>query len=318
MRIFSEFEHELNHGGAQQAAGERERVRANLAGVKSLLAVASAKGGTGKSALAVNIAVLLALAGKKIALVDADLNSPSIMAMLGMKPQGRCYSAEMVEPAAGPFGLRVLAGDMLCEGEEPVISFCGDEPETPSARAPAVAELSYSAALTRLLGNTRFDQLDLAIIDLPPGLEPLYRLLRVVTPSGVILVSHPAASPVRHLGRALEMGAPVIGIVENMVGFDCAGCRTVRPLFPQGETARVVRESSVPLLARLPFDPRFAESCDRAAVFVHENPQAPMTKQLAEVVRKIESILAERARAPHPDTPAPEPEIQPGASSSSE
>jgi ATP-binding protein involved in chromosome partitioning len=316
MRIFSEFEHELDHGSAQRSA--RERVGANLAGVKSILAFASAKGGTGKSALAVNIAVSLALAGKKIALVDADLNSPSILAMLGMKEQRHFYPAETVDPAAGPFGLRVLAGDLLPEGGEPVISFCGDEPEAPSQSAPAVAELSYSGALARLLGNTRFDQLDLAIIDLAPGLEHLHRLCKLTALTGVLLVSHPSASAARHLGRTLKMGAPVVGILENMVGFDCASCRSVRPLFPQGDTSRVARELSVPVLGRFPFDPRFAESCDRATVFVREYPQAPMTKQLGEAARAIELILAERTRAPRTEGPAPEPGFQTSASSSSD
>jgi ATP-binding protein involved in chromosome partitioning len=93
-----------------------------------------------------------------------------------------------------------------------------------------------------------------------------------------------------------EMAAPIIGAIENMVAFGCDNCRSVRPLFPQGETTRVAREADIPIVARLPFDPRFAESSDRGKIFVTESSDTPIGKQLTEMARQIDAILIARIR----------------------
>src|SRR5258707_14077887 len=113
MRIFSDYE--TNGAGKLPLDGAdgRERIRANLSQVGATMALASARGGVGKSMLAVNIAAALATKGRKVALVDADLNSPSVTAMLGMKPQRRYPTTDGVEPAAGPHGLRGVWSDQL-------------------------------------------------------------------------------------------------------------------------------------------------------------------------------------------------------------
>src|SRR5271166_789433 len=123
MRIFSD----TNDGGPSvDTAGARERIRTNLSGVGTTIALASARGGVGKSMLTVNIAAALAMKGRKVAIVDADLNSPSVTAMLAMKPQRRLPMIEGIEPAAGPHGLRVVSSDQLPGGEPPPISFVQD------------------------------------------------------------------------------------------------------------------------------------------------------------------------------------------------
>ncbi|MGH7923332.1 MAG: P-loop NTPase, partial [Candidatus Binatus sp.] len=122
MRIFSDIE------SAESAdfAAARERIRINLSDVGATIAIASARGGVGKSMLAVNIAAALAMKGRKVAIVDADLNSPSVTAMLGMKPQRRLPMIEGIEPAAGPHGLRIVSSDQLPGGEPAPISFVDD------------------------------------------------------------------------------------------------------------------------------------------------------------------------------------------------
>ena len=122
MRIFSDIEADGSNGSdgsSVEIADPRERIRTNLAGVGATIALASARGGVGKSMLAVNIAAALATKGRKVAIVDADLNSPSVLAMLGMKPQRRYPLLEGIEPAAGPHGLRVVSSDQLPGGEPP-------------------------------------------------------------------------------------------------------------------------------------------------------------------------------------------------------
>src|ERR1700675_3145611 len=122
MKVFREIGEHADGAGAQPAE-EVSLLRTNLEGVKSVTAVASAKGGVGNSTLTANLAAVLALAGRKVAILDADLNSPSIVAMLGMKVPRRFHSQGGIEPGAGPLGLRIAASNLLPEGEAAAGSF---------------------------------------------------------------------------------------------------------------------------------------------------------------------------------------------------
>ena len=314
MRIFSDIESDGSVGPSVDLAGARERIRTNLSGVGATVALASARGGVGKSMLAVNLAAALAMKGRKVAIVDADLNSPSVAAMLGMKPQRRYPMIEGIEVAAGPHGLRVVSSDQLPGGEAPPISFVQDydqingnnagEPVAPAPTRPV--ELSYRDALRRILAQSQFGSVDFLIIDLATGLDRLYSVASVVALDGVLLLSQPSAQDTiaaRHaikIGRAI--GAPIVGIVENMVGFNCDGCRAVRPLWPEGDLHGVAREAAVPILARLAFEPRLADSGDRGVLFVREYGSTPTGKVLADIANQVEAMVAARTRAA--DTPA--------------
>jgi ATP-binding protein involved in chromosome partitioning len=304
MRIFSD----IDNDGSADPAGVAERIRANLSGVAATVALASARGGVGKSMLAVNIAAALAMKGRKVAIVDADLNSPSITAMLAMKPRRRYPMIEGIEPAAGPHGLRVVSSDQLPGGETPPISFVQDYDQADGnggeqvASAPArPAQLSYRGALSRILAQSQFGSVDLLIIDLATGLDRLYALASMVALDGVLLLSHPSshdASDAREamkIGRAI--GAPIVGIVENMAGFNCDGCRSVRPLWPEGDLNGVAREAAVPILGRLSFEPRLADSTDRGVLFVREYASTPTGKVLADIASHVDMIVAARTRA---------------------
>ena len=302
MRIFSEFENQTGNGTGEKPSHDPEPILRNLASVKATLVLASAKGGTGKSLLAVNIAGALAHAGKKVGIMDADLNAPSILQMLGTKPPLRFLSSEGIEPATAPLGIRVTTAELLTEALRPAMSFLDEDapaaPVAPVAIAPV--KLNHSSTLRRMLSQTRFGPLDLLIVDLAPGIEDLYRMMRIFTPTGVILVTHDsgrAAAAIRHaLDMNKDIAAPIVGAIENMVAFGCDNCRSVRPLFPQGETTRIAREAEIPIVARLPFDPRFAESSDRGKIFVTESSDTPIAKQLTEMARQIDAILTARIR----------------------
>jgi len=303
MRVFSEFDNSASNGAGEKLLREVEQVGHNLSSVKATLVLASVKGGTGKSTLAVNIAGALALAGKKVGVVDADLNAPSILQMLGVKAPLRFHSSEGIEPAAAPLGIRVVSCELLIEGQRPAMSFFEDDlPPAPVVVAPV--EQSHSGAIRRMLGETRFGPLDLLIIDLAPGIEDLDRVMRIFSPTGVLLVTHPSSIAASAMRRALEMNksieAPILGTIENMVVFGCDNCRSVRPLFPQGETGSIARDAELPIIARLPFDPRLAESSDRGKIFVAESSDTPIAKQLTQMVRQIEVLLNARIRKPMP------------------
>ncbi|HYB89451.1 MAG TPA: P-loop NTPase [Candidatus Binataceae bacterium] len=296
MRIFTQFEAEE---GAEPAR-EQELVRENLSQVRAIVAIASAKGGVGKSVLAVNLSVALALMGRKVGIVDADLNAPSVVAMLGMKPGWRYPLVEGIEPAAGPFGIRVVASDLLPGGEPAPITFFGDDYAPASTNHVAPAEIGLAKAMRAMLGQARLGALDFLIIDLAPGLDQLYEIAKTAEPDAIILVSHPSALAVQAARHAIELaasfGAPVTGIVENMVGFNCDNCRSVRPLLPEGEMQGLARTYYVPILGRLPFDPRAAQGADRGVPFVREDPDSPFSKIIVEIAQSLDRTLAARAR----------------------
>ncbi len=264
-----------------------------LNGVRAAVAIASAKGGVGKSAIAVNLAAALALAGRKAGILDADLNSPNVLAMLGLKAPRRVFGGETIEPIAGPLGLRIAASGLLPDGEPPPISFLDDEPALAAAsrNGSAIAELDYGDALSRLIGLTNFGALDVLLIDLAPGLEQLFRLARIAPLAGAIIVTQPSEFSVRATRGAIEIarlcGVPVLGLVENMVGFSCEGCHAVRPLLPQGDLAASAAADEVATLARLPFDSRFAECCDRGVIFIREYAESPLAKNFHELARLV-------------------------------
>ena len=318
MRIFREIESGPNAEGSQPG-GDILRLRTNLANVKAVIAIASAKGGTGKSAITVNVAAALAIAGRKVGILDADLNSPSIPPMLGMKtPRRVYYGFEGAEPGAGPLGLRVASSSLLPDGDPPPVSFLDDEHDEPAVEAPVnrealnngdygqahsefatngnpPVELSFSGTLRRLLGETRFGALDALLIDLAPGLDQLYRIARIVPLSGAIIVTHPSEISVNAARHALEIAAHcstrVIGFIENMVGFSCDGCHTVRPLMPHGDLAAVAHQTGVAVIGRLPFDPRLAETSDRGVLFIRDYASTPLALSIGAIAQAVDQAL---------------------------
>ncbi|HLW69506.1 MAG TPA: P-loop NTPase [Candidatus Binataceae bacterium] len=308
MRIFKDGDDRA----ALAADGRKLQIASNLTIVKTVVAMASARGGVGKSTLAVNLAVALAQGGRKVGLLDGDLNSPSIVGMLGMRPARRMPAADWIEPAAGPLGLRVAGIDLLNEREAPAISFLADEAPV-SLVEPAnsfnrnghrPSSDGYTEALARMLGRIRFGALDILLIDLAPGLEALSRLMPIAPQANLIAVCHPSGAAARDLiamlNFAAESSALVHGVIENMAGFSCDGCHAVRPLMPQGNIAAATRSAGVALLERLPFDPRLAESCDRGAIFIREYPEAPLTRQLIAIAEGLGRLIDAVSSPPVP------------------
>ncbi|MFZ0886997.1 MAG: P-loop NTPase [Candidatus Binataceae bacterium] len=298
MRILSDAEAGGEYQSGPHEEQEPARSRINLGGIRSVIAFASAKGGVGKSTLLVNVAAALALKGRKVGIADLDVNAPSITAMLGLR-RPRVFSiGDQIDPANGPLGLRVIASNVMAESHPPPPSFTDDEPAPITSNGAAPVQLSGPQMIRRLLAQTRFGTLDFLLIDLAPGLGELRQIAELVALGGIVLVSHPSELGVSAARAALKAAAetstPVIGIVENMAGFYCGNCHSVRPLLPQGEMSALVRESGVTVLSRLSFDPRLAESCDSGMLFVHDYADAPLAKQIGELAGRLD----EHAGAP--------------------
>jgi ATP-binding protein involved in chromosome partitioning len=294
MKLFSEPEAMHAEETSPQVQDDLARIRLNLGGVKAVIAIASAKGGVGKSAIVANVAAALALKGRKVGVLDADLNSPSIAGMLGMRRVRLYPGMEGVDPGSGPLGLRVVGADMMVESGPVPLAFAEEDVPVLSNGAPPV-ELTHNQMMRRLLGQTRFGSLDFLLIDVAPGLHEIDLIGKTAPLTGIVLVSHPTEQGVLSTKAALkvasEAGIPVAGIIENMTGFYCGNCHSVRPLLPHGDMASMVREKGPAIIGRLAFDPRMAESCDRGTQFVKEYPDAPLAKQLVEVASRLEELL---------------------------
>ena len=201
---------------------------------------------------------------------------------------------EGIEPAAGPHGLRVVSSDLIANVEPPPISFVDveDAPVRPASKGQAAMKESH--ALFQMLTQSRLGTLDYVIIDTAPGIEDLHAITSMVRPSGIVMVSHSSAQSVKATQHAIRVvrriNAPIMGLIENMAGFNCDGCRSVRPLMPEGSLAGAATDLELPVIGRLPFDPRLAESSDRGKLFIHEFAETPLAKSLIEIASTIERL----------------------------
>ncbi len=238
----------------------RARVAAGLAGVERVLCVFSGKGGVGKSAVAVQLALALSDRGLRVGLFDADLQGPSLASMLGLRGRPVAAQGEQLLPVAGPGGVLVQSLDFLLQGNQPLAW------EGPAGEAAGLRSALEQAALADLLAGTRWGTLDLLIADLAPGADRLPALaqllprceaLAVAIPSGVALLQVE-----RSLWRAREARIPLLGLVLNMDSQHCPGCDRALPLFGESGVAELSQTLGVEVLARIPFDRALALALD--------------------------------------------------------
>src|SRR4051812_2825099 len=243
----------------------------SLPGVRHVVAVASGKGGVGKSTVAANLAVALHMSGKRVGLMDADIYGPSVPIMFGLgtvNPQTTAFPIEK-------FGIRLMSMGFLVPPEQAVIW-----------RGPKVAQ-----AVQSFLSQIDWGQLDYLVIDLPPGTgdaqltlsqsAPLTGAVIVTTPGEVSLID--ARKGVKMFG---EVRVPILGIVENMSYFvDAAGNKT--PIFGVGGGQKLATESGVPFLGELPIDPRVAECGDSGEPIVRKYPDSPVSKAYLTLARVV-------------------------------
>ena len=299
MRLFREFEDNIGSSSGSPARAEVGELKLSVLNVKAVVALASARGGVGKSSLAVNLAAALAVKGRKVGVLDADLNAPCVATMLGMRRIQAFAAAGIIEPAAGPLGLRLIGMDLLgAAGSSPVEA---PEAENNDQVSHEPAEPDESQMLRRLLAETRFGFLDLLLIDLAPGLDHFERISKLANLSGVVFVTQSSDVALRSMRRAIDLAAqnatPVLGIVENMAGFYCGQCQSVRPLFPQGDALGLRREFEPSILGRLPFDPRLAESCDHGVPFIRQYADSPLARKVLALAERLEQALSAHAGA---------------------
>jgi ATP-binding protein involved in chromosome partitioning len=283
IRTYHELTEPDRSGVGAQVAAQRSRVAARLAAVRHVVAVASGKGGVGKSFVTAGLAAALARVGRSVGVLDADLQAPTAARMLGVSGGRLEVRDDCVVPPATGEGIRVISSDLLLpEGA----ALAWKEP--PHERFVWRGTLE-AGMLREFLGDVAWGELDVLLVDLPPGTDRLGALLELApSAAGVVLVTIPSDASLRAVRRALaatrEAGAPVLGILENMAG-----------LFHGEAGATLAREADAPLLGRVPFDSTAQAAADTGR---------PATDGAAgTVLREASGALLERLARPSPLTP---------------
>lgn len=280
--------HEMGDGGsdlARQVAAQQERVEESLAGIRSVVAVMSGKGGVGKSLLTAILATGMAREGR-VAALDADLNGPSLARMLRC-PEGPLRVTERgVEPAAGTGGVAVMSMALLLEGDA---ALRWREPEEAGFVWRGVQE---RGAIREFLAHVSWGARDVLLVDLPPGTQRLADLHEMVPDlAGVLVVTIPSAASCDAVARSLDLcrarSLPVLGLVENLAGYRCASCGDVGPLFEGRAGEELAAAFDVPLLARVPLDPGLARAADAGALDAWWEADGPTVAEVTRLATRL-------------------------------
>ncbi len=255
-----------------------------LAGIKNIIAVASGKGGVGKSTTAVNLALALLAEGATVGILDADIYGPSIPRMLGCKGQPESADGKSLEPMVG-HGVQSMSIGYLIEEDTPMIW-----------RGPMVTQ-----ALEQLLNDTQWSDIDYLVIDLPPGTGDIQLTLAQRIPvSGAVIVTTPQDIALLDARKGLKMfekvEVPVLGIIENMSIHICSQCGHSEHIFGEGGGARMSEDHGIDLLGSLPLDIRIREQADSGYPSVAAMQDSQISSIYRSIARKTAAKLATKAR----------------------
>lgn len=255
-----------------------------IKGVKNIIAVASGKGGVGKSTTAVNLALALSADGAKVGILDADIYGPSQPRMLGIKQQPESKDGNSLEPVMS-YDLQSMSIGYLVEEDTPMIW-----------RGPMVTQ-----ALEQLLKDTRWNELDYLIVDLPPGTgDTQLTLAQKIPVSGAVIITTPQDIALIDARKGLKMfekvNVPVLGVIENMSIHICSQCGHEEHIFGKGGGLQMAQESEVDFLGSLPLDIRIREETDNGKPTVVAEPDSRISQIYHEIARRVAAKLSLQAK----------------------
>jgi len=252
-----------------------------LPGIRNVIAVASGKGGVGKSTTAVNLALALAMDGARVGLLDADIYGPSQPRMMGLQGERPVSKDGRRIAPLEAYGVKVISIGFLIEEEQPMVW-----------RGPMVTQ-----ALTQLLGDTDWGELDYLVIDLPPGTGDIQLTLSQRVPvSGAVIVTTPQDIALLDARKGLRMfqkvAVPVLGVVENMSTHVCSNCGHEEPIFGAGGGERMAQQYGVKLLGQLPLDIRIRRETDEGRPTVVADPGSRVGVAYRDMARRTAARLS--------------------------
>ena len=255
-----------------------------LANVRNIIAVGSGKGGVGKSTTAVNLALALAAEGLDVGVLDADVYGPSVPTMLGLSGRPDSPDGKSITPMRA-HGIEAMSIGLLVAEDTPMIW-----------RGPMATQ-----ALTQLLGDTRWGELDVLVVDLPPGTGDIQLTLAQKIPvAGALVVTTPQDVATLDARKALKMfekvNIPVLGLVENMAVHVCSKCGHAEHVFGQGGAQAMSQQYGVPVLGALPLEAGIREDGDGGTPIVVARPDSAAGRAFRDLARATLAQLAQRPK----------------------
>jgi len=255
-----------------------------LDNIKNIIAVASGKGGVGKSTTSVNLALALAAEGATVGILDADIYGPSQPRMLGTTQRPESEDGKSIEPIES-YGLQSMSMGFLVDEEEPMIW-----------RGPMVTQ-----ALEQMLNDTNWRNLDYLVIDLPPGTGDIQLTLSQKVPvSGSVIVTTPQDISLLDARKALKMfekvNVPVMGVIENMSTHVCSECGHEEHIFGAGGGDKMAKQYGIDLLGSLPLDIKIREDADTGHPTVVADPDGSISMAYRGIARRVGARLAQQGK----------------------
>ena len=262
------------------------RARTPIVGVGHVIAVASGKGGVGKSTTAANLALALAAEGMRVGILDADIYGPSMPRLFGLTDRPEVGEDRIIKPLRAQ-GLKIMSMGFLVSEETAMVW-----------RGPMVA-----GAVQQMLREVAWEPLDVLVVDMPPGTgDAQLTLAQSVNLSGAVIVSTPQDLALIDARRGVEMfrkvETPILGIIENMSGFICPNCGTHHDIFGHGGARREAARIGIPFLGEVPLDISLRTTSDAGVPIVAAEPSSPIAQVYRDVGRRVKDALARSAPSP--------------------